>query len=95
MPSLPVMQSFLPRVPFGNVSRVARYGSAVAVTTLATVLSYLMWAWLGPTISPLFFIGVLFVAWYGGLRPGLLCATLSAAACTLVFRSFLVAPTSP
>jgi PAS domain S-box-containing protein len=86
MPPLPeLQQSFLPRVPFGNGSRVARYGSAVAVTTLATVLTYVMWARLGSTISPLFFIGVLFVAWYGGLKPGLLSAFLSVAACSLVF----------
>src|SRR6266850_407729 len=77
--------SFLPRVPFGKGSRVARYGSAVAVTILATVLTYIMWAWLGSTISPLFLIGVLLVAWYGGLRPGLLCAIFSVAACNLVF----------
>jgi len=44
-----------------------------------------MWGPLGSKISPLFLIGVLFVAWYGGLRPGLLCATLSVAACNLVF----------
>jgi PAS domain S-box-containing protein len=86
MPPLPELrQSFHPHVPFGNGSRVARYGSAVAITTLATVMTYLMWAYLGSTISPLFFIGVVFVAWYGGLRPGLLCAVLSAASCTLVF----------
>jgi len=64
---------------------LARYGSAVAITTLATILTYLMWASLGSTISPLFFIGVLFVSWYGGLRPGLLSAILSAAACNFVF----------
>src|SRR5258708_12081827 len=86
MPPLPeLQQSFLPRVPFGNGSRVARYGSAVAVTTLATVLTYVMWARLGSTISPLFFVGVLFVAWYGGLKPGLLSAFLSVAACSLMF----------
>jgi PAS domain S-box-containing protein len=86
MPPLPeLQQSFFPHVPLRTGSRVARYGSAIAVTTLATVLTYIMWARLGSTVSPLFFIGVLFVAWYGGLRPGLLCAALSAAACNLVF----------
>ena len=86
MPPLSGLQSsFLPRVPFGKGSRVARYGSAVAVTILATVLTNIMWAHLGSTISPLFLIGVLFVAWYGGLRPGLLCALFSVAACNLVF----------
>lgn len=85
MPPLPELQSFLPRVPFGVGSRVARYGSAVAATTLAAVLTYIMLPTLGSTISPLFFIGVVFAAWYGGLKPGLLCATLSAAACRLVF----------
>ena len=74
-----------PRVLFGNPNRLTRYGSAVAYTALATILTYLMWARLGSTISPLFFIGVLFASWYGGLKPGLLSAALSAAACNFLF----------
>jgi PAS domain S-box-containing protein len=86
MPPLPeLQQSYLHRVPFGIGSRVAHYGSAVLATTLAAVLTYGMLPRLGSTIAPLFFIGVLFAAWYGGLKPGLLCAALSAAACRLVF----------
>ena len=73
------------RAPFRNPNRLARYASAAVITTLATILAYLMWATLGSTISPLFFVGVLFVSWYGGLRPGLLSAILSAAACSFVF----------
>jgi PAS domain S-box-containing protein len=84
-PLTELQQSFLPRAPFGNGSRVARYGSAVALTALVTLITYLISARLGSAILPLFFIGVLFVSWYGGLRPGLLSAILSATACNLVY----------
>src|SRR5258707_3607582 len=84
-PSAEPLHGIVSRVPFNNRKRMSRYGSAVAVTILATVLTYIMWAQVGSMISPLFLIGVLFVAWYGGLRPGLLCALLSVAACNLVF----------
>jgi PAS domain S-box-containing protein len=94
MPPRSLQQWFIPRAPFGHESRLARYGSAVALTILATILTYLMWARLGSAISPLFFIGVLFVSWYGGLRPGLLSAILSAAVFNLVFvdRSGALSP---
>src|SRR6266496_3810879 len=84
-PRQEALARIVPRASFRNPNRLARYGSAVAITTLATILTYLMWASLGSTISPLFFVGVLFVSWYGGLRPGLLSAILSAAACNFVF----------
>src|SRR6266705_892666 len=74
-----------PRVLFGNPNRLTRYGSAVACTALASILTYVLWARLGSTISPLFFIGVIFASWYGGLKPGLLSAALSAAACNFLF----------
>ena len=74
-----------PRVLFGNPNRLTRYGSAVACTALASILTYVLWVRLGSTISPLFFIGVIFASWYGGLKPGLLSAALSAAACNFLF----------
>jgi PAS domain S-box-containing protein len=87
---MPPLLDPLPRIPrafFSNPNRLARYGSAAVITTLATVITYLLWSSLGSTISPLFFVGVIFVSWYGGLRPGLLSAILSAAACTFVFAA--------
>jgi|GEM_PF-325927 len=68
---------------FGKRSSFARYGYAVAVPALATIVTYSLWWWLG-SVSPLFFVGVLCVSWYGGLRPGLLASVLSTAACNLV-----------
>jgi PAS domain S-box-containing protein len=75
----------LPIAPFTNPGRLARYGSAAFIITLATILAYVMWPSLGSTITPVFFVGVLVVSWYGGLRPGLLSALLSAAVCSFVF----------
>src|SRR5882672_10651030 len=71
--------------PFKNPSRLTRYGSAALITALAAILTYLMWPRLGSTISPVFFVGVLFVSWYAGLKPGLLAAGLAAAVCSFVF----------
>jgi PAS domain S-box-containing protein len=69
----------------GQRSALTRYASAVVLTTLTTILTYILWAEHRSTISPLVLIGVLFVSWYGGMRPGLLAAALSAVACNLVF----------
>src|SRR6266542_3497633 len=85
MPPQVAATAFLPRTLFRNPNSLARYGSAAVVTALAAVLTYAMWSSLGSTISPLFFIGVLVVSWYGGLRPGLMASILSAAACSLIF----------
>src|SRR6266498_5242753 len=86
----------VPTGPFRNPGRLARYGSAAVITTLATILAYLIWQILGSTISPLFFLAVIFVSWYGGLRPGLLSALLSAAACNFILaqapRTLALAP---
>src|SRR6267378_1536756 len=80
-----LLPRLVPHAPFGSPNRIARYGSAAAIVTLATILTYLLRSSLGSAISPLFFVGVLFVSWYGGLRPGLLAAILSAVACDFVF----------
>src|SRR5258708_3802604 len=80
-----LLPRFVLQVPLRNPNRLARYGSAAFIVTLATILTYVFRSSLGSTISPLFFVGVLFVSWYGGLRPGLVSAILSAAACNFVF----------
>ena len=79
-PTPDLLARLVPTVPFRSPNRLARYGSAAVVTALATILAYLVWRSFGSTISPLFFVAVIFVSWYGGLRPGLLSAILSAAA---------------
>ena len=88
MPPRDLVPRILPRASLSN-NRLARYGSAAIITALATILTYLLWSSLGSTISPLFFVGVLIVSWYGGLRPGLLSALLSAAACHFIFSQSL------
>ncbi len=84
-----LFQRLDPQAPLRNPNRIARYASAAVIVTLATILTYLLRSSLGSTISPLFFVGVLFVSWYAGLRPGLLAAILSAAACDLIFAQEL------
>ena len=66
---------------------VLRYVSAVASTAVACVATYLLWSLIQPAVSPLFFLAVIFSAWYGGLHAGLLSAALSAVACNLFFLS--------
>ncbi|HZL35588.1 MAG TPA: HAMP domain-containing sensor histidine kinase [Tepidisphaeraceae bacterium] len=57
-----------------------RYAMAVFAVGLAAVLTHGL-ADVGDTgISPLFFLAVLFSAWYGGLGPGLVATLLSGAA---------------
>lgn len=79
-----LLRQLVPGATLRNPSRLTRYGSAAVITTLAAILAYLVWASLGSTITPLFFVAVIFVSWYGGLRPGLLSAILSAAACNFI-----------
>src|SRR6267378_1035806 len=84
-PSVEPLPRIVSRGPFNNRKRMSRYGSAVVITTLASILTYVLWPSLGSTIFPLFFVGVLVVSWYGGWRPGLLSAFLFAIACNLAF----------
>lgn len=88
-PRADLLSSSVSRAALSNRRRLTRYGSAVVIVTFATILTYLLWPKLGSTISPLFFVGVLFVSWYGGLRPGLLSAILSTLACNLVLNQSL------
>lgn len=62
-----------------------RYGSAFVSTAVACVATYLIWSLIQPAVSPLFFLAVIFSAWYGGLHAGLLSAALSTLACNLLF----------
>jgi PAS domain S-box-containing protein len=64
---------------------VARYLSAVGATIVAAVLTQALLHWMGSAISPVFSIAVVLVSAYGGLRPGLFCAVLSAIACNVLF----------
>ena len=66
---------------------VARYLSAVGATIVAAVLTQALLHWMGSAISPIFFIAVVLVSAYAGLRPGLFCGVLSAIACNLLFVS--------
>ena len=56
----------------------ARYGLAVVAVALASALTWLIWGWIKPQVSPLFFVALLVASWYGGLGPGLLATALSA-----------------
>jgi PAS domain S-box-containing protein len=75
----------LPRVLFGNPNAPVRYASAVACTAVAAIITYALSPRLGSTVSPVFLVGVLFASWYGGLKPGLLSAFLSAVVCNFIF----------
>jgi K+-sensing histidine kinase KdpD len=54
-----------------------RYGVAVLLVMLASLLAMLLRPWLEPNIFLLFFSAVMMGAWYGGLGPGLLATLLS------------------
>ena len=56
----------------------ARYGLSVVAVALASAFTWLIWGWIKPQVSPLFFVALLVAAWYGGLGPGLLATALSA-----------------
>src|SRR5688572_27787279 len=55
----------------------SRYGFAVAAAASAMVLTWIIWGYIKPQVSPLFFVAVLSAAWYGGLGPGLLATGIS------------------
>src|SRR4051794_32674484 len=54
-----------------------RYGLALLSVTVALKLTSLLWAFLMPSVSPLFFAAVMISAWYGGLGPGLMATALA------------------
>ena len=61
-----------------------RYLAASGASLVAAFLTYVFWSQLRPSVSLIFFVAVLFSSWYGGLRPGMLCAVLSTIACNLL-----------
>ena len=66
-------------------SHLSSYITALGVTALAAVLTFMMLSWLETTArSPIFLIGVLFIAWYRGLRPALVSALLATVICNLL-----------
>ncbi|MBW4545997.1 MAG: HAMP domain-containing histidine kinase [Symplocastrum torsivum CPER-KK1] len=54
-----------------------RYGFAVAMVTLALLLTLLLYPLLHKTPGVLFFAAVMLSSWYGGFRPGVLATILS------------------
>jgi PAS domain S-box-containing protein len=72
---------------------VIRYPSAVLAVVLATVAhAALDPVWSGRILFVTFYPAVVFVAWFGGMGPGLLATVLSALAIT---RALAVGPTVP
>lgn len=78
------LRTFLPS-PLRHSDFFLRYLSAVAATAVACVGTYLIWSFISPAVSLLFFVAVLFSSWYSGLKPGLLCCLLSTVACNYLF----------
>lgn len=64
-----------------------RYGLAIALVLLATGITRRIQPYLGESISPLFFVAVMFSAWYGGLGPGLLSTGLAGWASAFFFMN--------
>src|SRR5262249_17831522 len=80
---LPVLRRVEPRLGRGDprmrrASWLSRYG--VAVLVVITTVSVLYIPGFGQGLGNLLFLAVLISAWYGGLGPGLLAATLFALA---------------
>jgi two-component system, LuxR family, sensor kinase FixL len=67
-------------------SAVLRYGLAVSSVAVAVVVTYLMRP--DVLITPLFFLAVLLSAWFGGLGPGIVAASLA----TLAINYFFLHP---
>jgi signal transduction histidine kinase len=69
-------------------SSVLRYGLAVGIVVLATLLTKLLEPFIAPSIYPLFVAAIVVVAWYGGLGPALLATVFS----TLALDYFFISP---
>jgi C4-dicarboxylate-specific signal transduction histidine kinase len=93
----------LPTEPIGNILRnlskpgllwwseppaVLSYGRAVLSVAVALVISLLLDRYLVSAPASLFLCAVMFSAWYGGVRPGLLAVALS----LLAFVYYFVTP---
>ena len=68
--------------------RLSTYTVAVVSVVVATLATFLMQPWMGPSISLMFFPAVLIVAMYGGYGPALLATVLS----SLSLAYFFVPP---
>ena len=91
LPDEQYLQLPLPRTRLlSESSTLVRYLAAVAASIVAALLTYVFWSQISPSVSLIFFVAVLFSSWYGGLRPGLLCAVFSTTVCNL----FLALPHS-
>ncbi|WP_026098919.1 PAS domain S-box protein [Kamptonema formosum] len=64
------------------------YGVAIGSTASALLVALWLKPLLSPIVSPLFYIAIIFSAWYGGFRPGMVAAVLS----TLTISYFFIAP---
>jgi len=62
-----------------------RYGLAFLSVLFAVKLTSLLWSFLTPSVSPLFFAAVMVSAWYGGLGPGLMATSLAGLASAYFF----------
>jgi PAS domain S-box-containing protein len=68
---------------------VLRYGVTLLSVALAVILAWVMWHfWQSEAFASLFFCAVMFSAWFGGYRQGLLAVTASA----LAFDYYLLSP---
>jgi hypothetical protein len=62
-----------------------RYGACAASCASAFALTQLLWSTLQPTASPVFFVAVVFNAWFGGIGPGLLSGLFATCAINYYF----------
>jgi PAS domain S-box-containing protein len=68
--------------------RLAPYAVALLAVGSASLLTFLLYSQLFPTIFPLFFAAVAISAWYGGIESGLLATFIS----TLAINYFFMEP---
>jgi PAS domain S-box-containing protein len=74
--------------PSHSRSALLRYGSVVIALGLATLVGRVLDPVLGERVPyPAYFMAIMFVAWYGGLRPSLLAAFASALLADYLFIS--------
>jgi len=66
-------------------SRALAYILAATAVAIASLATGVLWPWLAPSVSTLFFPAVMVVATYGGLGAGLIATLLSAASIAYFF----------
>src|SRR5204862_6982644 len=70
----------------GNIW-VRRLVLPLAATAAATTVTWSLWEFIEPTVSPLFFLAVMISSVYGGITAGLVATVLSAFATAYFFMS--------